>query len=52
MLNIEQLINDLEFQLEILSLKELGFSEEEIEGYFEFYWESWVIPVGVTHDKN
>ena len=52
MFNVIGLINSIEFQLEVYSLVELGLSNEEIEGFFEVYWDSWVVPTGVTYDKN
>lgn len=38
-------LNNLEVQLELFveqqELRDLGLTEEEIEGYIDFYWDSW-----------
>ena len=44
MLNIESLLNSIELQLEIKELRDVGLTEEEIEGYIEFYHDSWIVP--------
>jgi len=38
-MNVERLLLCLEFQVEIQELRDLGLSEEEIEGYFDFDWD-------------
>lgn len=42
MVAMTKLIIDLEFLLEMEELRKKGLTEEEIQGYFEFYAESWV----------
>ena len=38
-------LKNLEVQLELLveqqELRDLGLTDEEIEGYIDFYWNSW-----------
>ena len=41
-MTLHKLIIDLEFLLEMEELRKKGLTEEEIQGYFEFYAESWV----------
>jgi len=38
MINIQSLVDSLELVLEIRDLKELGLTDEEIEGYVEMFW--------------
>lgn len=38
-MNVNGLIDCLEFVVESQKLRELGLTEEEIEGYFEFEWD-------------
>ena len=43
MVNANSLMNDVELRIEIQELEEMGFTEEEILGYIEFYYDSWVV---------
>ena len=47
----ENLLTSIEMYLETEELRKLGLSEEEIEGYFEFYLDSWV-DAGSVHDQQ
>jgi len=38
-MNAERLLVCLEFQIEAQELKQLGLTQEEIEGFFEFDWD-------------
>lgn len=40
--NLKGLLTELELQIEIEELRKIGLSEEEIEGYFDFYVDSWI----------
>ena len=40
--NVQGLLRELELQIEIEELRKIGLSEEEIEGYFELYMDSWM----------
>lgn len=42
MQNIVNLLADLERIVEEEELRKIGLTEEEIEGYFDFYFDSWV----------
>ena len=41
--NLKGLLTELELQIEIEELRRIGLSEEEIEGYFDFYVDSWIV---------
>ncbi|KKL95720.1 hypothetical protein LCGC14_1851760 [marine sediment metagenome] len=43
MVNANGLMNDIELRVEIQELEEMGLTEEEILGYIEFYYDSWVV---------
>jgi len=43
MVNANSLMNDVELRVEIQELEEMGLTEEEILGYIEFYYDSWVV---------
>ena len=43
MVDAESLVNELELQVEIQELKAIGLNEEEIQGYIEFFYDSWVV---------
>jgi len=42
MLNIQAIINAIELGIEIQELKDLGLSNEEIDGFIETFCESWI----------
>ena len=43
MLNVQAIINAIELSIEIKELKELGLSNEEIDGFIETFCESWIV---------
>ena len=38
-MNIDSLLVSLEFNAEIMELKKIGLTQEEIDGFFEFDWD-------------
>jgi ribonucleotide reductase beta subunit family protein with ferritin-like domain len=44
-MKIEKFLLDLEIALEIEELKKIGLTEEEIQGYFQFYADDWISKV-------
>jgi len=40
--NIKSLIDAIEFVAEVEELKDLGLTDEEIEGFIQMFCESWV----------
>lgn len=42
MINVISLLNAVELQIELQELRELGLTEEEIDGFIEFFFESWI----------
>ena len=51
MKNIVNLLSELERQVELQELRKLNLSDEEIDGYMEFYIESWFEYNTVTYDN-
>jgi hypothetical protein len=51
---VKKLVIYLETQLELYNekkeLRALGLTEEEVEGYIEFYWDTWFEPVNKGRD--
>jgi len=43
-------IYSVELEQEKRELRALDLTEEEIEGYIEFYWDSWFPPVNRRRD--
>jgi hypothetical protein len=41
-MQIKKFLLDLEIVLEIEELKKIGLTEEEIQGYFQFYADDWI----------
>lgn len=50
-MNIQKFLLDLEIILEKEELKKAGLSEEEIQGYFEFYADNWIKKEEVKDNK-
>jgi hypothetical protein len=46
----KQLVISLEMAGEARELRELGLSEEEIQGYFDFYIDNYTRDLGVTNE--
>lgn len=44
----KNIVRELELIIEMNDLRELGMTEEEVLGFFEFYYESWEI----QNDQN
>ena len=44
MFNFKKLIDAIELELEIKELMKLGLTEEEITGFIEVYYDSWIMP--------
>lgn len=42
-MNVQQLSITLEINAEIKELKELGLTQEEIEGYLDMYIDNWLV---------
>lgn len=40
--NMKKLASSIELYLEVLELRALGLSQEEIDGYIEFFIDSWI----------
>lgn len=41
-MKIKKFLIDLEIALEIEELRKTGLTEEEIQGYFQFYADNWI----------
>lgn len=37
--------NNIDLSKERKDMRDLGLTEEEVEGYIEFYWDTWFPPV-------
>jgi len=46
-----KLVNDLELYIELEELKKFGLTDEEIEGYLDFYYTTWAIAAFAPIDK-
>jgi hypothetical protein len=44
MLDFKKFIDAIELELEMKELRELGLTEEEIIGFIEVFYDSWVMP--------
>jgi hypothetical protein len=42
MLDAKRFIDAIELELEIMELRELGLTEEEVIGFIEVFYESWI----------
>jgi hypothetical protein len=42
MINISGLLNAIEFQLELQELYKLNLTKDDIDGFIDFFFESWV----------